>query len=341
MPISDPPLLFVCVVKPPATEGGRESVGFYTLHSPDGPVFMAFASHELAAIVANLFGMAEGVRLMPETEFPEELIAGMTSHPVVILHTGTDYTQLTGKSPDFPWPDRTILYDFTDRSSVLPPGAPVHPETRKLEYLLHPERHWNEIYSTRLPTQLSWYQPYPEWSMEYIQRFDPAPGGPVIDVGGGVSFLPDFLLDAGYREVTVLDLSSAALDRVRERLGDQATRVQWIEDNILTTDLPESAFSIWHDRAVFHFLLSDSDRRAYVSQVRRALRPGGHVVIATFHDQGPKRCSGLDVVRYDTCSLRDAFGEDFILRASDLDRHDTPAGATQLFVWCVLQRRTG
>lgn len=338
MPISDPPLLFVGVVEAPASEGERLRARFYTVDSPSGPVFVAFASHDLAAAIASLYGMAAGVRFAVETELPEEMTAGLTTHPVVFIHTMNDYTLLTSRPAEFPWADRTVLYDFTDRTSALPPGATPHPKTLELAYVMHPERHWDEIYRTHPPTELSWHQSYPTLSMEYITRFNPPRGGPIIDVGGGASLLPDALLEAGYDDVTVLDVSSVALEHARARLGEQAARVQWIEGHMLGTDLPREAFSVWHDRAVFHFLRSRDERSQYLSQVRHALRPGGHVVIGTFHDQGPKRCSGLDVVRYDTSSLVDVFGDGFTLVSSELEQHHTPAGTTQLFVWCVLRK---
>ncbi len=147
--------------------------------------------------------------------------------------------------------------------------------------------HWEGVYASKRPETLSWYQSSARLSMQLIGKAGIGPAGRIIDVGGGASVLVEQLLDAGYQDVTVLDISGAALDRVRSRLGEHAAEVTWIEADVTAADLPAASFDLWHDRAVFHFLVDPAERRAYVRAMRAALRPGGHVVIATFAEDGP------------------------------------------------------
>ncbi len=163
----------------------------------------------------------------------------------------------------------------------------------------------------------------------------PTPNGPIIDVGGGTSTLIDDLLDAGYRDLTVLDLSATALREARARLDHRAAAVDWIEADILEASLPKARFHVWHDRAVFHFLTTLAARTRYVAQAHAAVRPGGFVLIATFADDGPTRCSGLDVARYSPESLHAEFGQDFAMLVSEREEHLTPAGVTQAFIYCL------
>jgi SAM-dependent methyltransferase len=158
-----------------------------------------------------------------------------------------------------------------------------------------------------------------------------------LDAGGGASVLVDGLLHAGYHEITVLDVSAAALDVARARLGPAAGGVTWLDADVLDAALPHAAFDVWHDRAVFHFLTEAADRARYVEHVRHALKPGGHVVIATFADDGPTKCSGLPVVRYTPSALQAAFGGQFLLVESLREAHVTPSGTTQAFVYCLFR----
>ena len=160
---------------------------------------------------------------------------------------------------------------------------------------------------------------------------------PVIDVGGGASVLVDGLLDSGFTDVTVLDLSGAALAVSRARLGGRARSVRWIEADVMRAELPPHSFDLWHDRAVFHFLVDPADRRAYLQVLRRALRPGAHVVMATFAEDGPERCSGLPVQRYAPSQLHATLGEDFEWLASEREQHVTPGGAVQQFQYSVFR----
>jgi ubiquinone/menaquinone biosynthesis C-methylase UbiE len=201
--------------------------------------------------------------------------------------------------------------------------------------------HWEQVYRTRRTDEVSWFQSQPARSLRFIQQVNPPPGGPVIDLGGGASSLVDALLDAGYHDVTMLDISSTALAHARARLGERSARVRWIEGDVLDADLPAAGFAVWHDRAVFHFLTTADDQARYVARVRHALRPGGHVVIATFAEDGPTRCSGLEVSRYSAPELLEVFGDAFTLITSEREEHRTPSGAIQRFTWCVLRLQAG
>ncbi|MEO7986345.1 MAG: class I SAM-dependent methyltransferase [Gemmatimonadales bacterium] len=197
-----------------------------------------------------------------------------------------------------------------------------------------PQRHWENIYRTTAPTEVSWYQPEARLSMDLILRVAPDPETPIIDVGGGASTLVDALLDTGYRALTVLDVAPTAMALARERLGERAGLVRWIEGDVLKAVF-SSGFDVWHDRAVFHFLTESSDRARYVTQVRHAVRPGGHVIVATFGPDGPTHCSGLEVARYSAEAIHDEFGAGFRLLNSVREDHRTPGGGTQAFVYCL------
>lgn len=201
--------------------------------------------------------------------------------------------------------------------------------------------HWEHIFETRAPDEVSWFQPVPTLSLELIQRAAPAQDSSIIDVGAGASTLVDALLRAGYHRITLLDISAAALAGTRHRLGSafphRASSVTWCHDDILMANLPGNAFDLWHDRAVFHFLTDSADRAVYLEQVRNSLKPGGYALIATFADDGPTKCSGLDVVRYSPDTLSAEFGSEFRLEESRHEEHRTPSGATQAFSYCLLR----
>jgi SAM-dependent methyltransferase len=194
--------------------------------------------------------------------------------------------------------------------------------------------HWDAIYREKGAEGVSWYQAEARLSLELIIRVAP-PDGRILDVGGGASRLVDGLLAAGYFNITVLDFSPAALEQARARLGVNGTTVSWIEADILTVSLPHHAMDVWHDRAVFHFLTAARDRERYVKQVGDALSPGGHVLVATFAEDGPTRCSGLEVVRYSPQALLHEFGADFQMVSSAREEHVTPAGVSQAFTYCL------
>lgn len=199
--------------------------------------------------------------------------------------------------------------------------------------------HWEQVYQTKQATQVSWYQLHPSQSLRHIQNTGVDRAGRVIDVGGGASTLVDHLLEAGFQNLTVLDISGAALKVAQRRLGERAGMVTWLEADITRALLPEHAYDVWHDRAVFHFLTESQDRQRYVAAVKHAVKPGGHVIVATFASDGPERCSGLDVVRYDPESLHGEFGADFELLDSTLEEHQTPFGTGQKFVYCYCRKQ--
>lgn len=196
-------------------------------------------------------------------------------------------------------------------------------------------RHWDSVYRQKGAEEVSWYQAESRLSLELIRRAAPSNDAGILDVGGGASKLVDGLLAAGYTRVGVLDVSHAALEQARSRLGPSAAAVRWIEADILTADLPEHSVDVWHDRATFHFLTAARDRARYVEQVRHAVRPGGHVLIATFAEDGPTHCSGLEVARYAPDALHHEFGADFRLVQSAREEHVTPSGARQAFTYCL------
>lgn len=201
--------------------------------------------------------------------------------------------------------------------------------------------HWQNVYATKSPEQLSWFQAEATLSCKLIGRFAPDRSARILDVGAGASRLVDGLLDAGYRRITVLDVSPAALMSARKRLGARAAAVDWKEADVLTASLPREGFEVWHDRAVFHFLTETTDRQRYVEQVRRAVKQGGFVLVATFAEDGPTRCSGLETRRYSAASLHAEFGLAFELIASEREDHVTPWGAVQAFTYCVFRFQPG
>jgi SAM-dependent methyltransferase len=198
--------------------------------------------------------------------------------------------------------------------------------------------HWQRIYGTKKPDEVSWYAAHLEPSLASI-RAVATTDAPILDVGGGASTLVDDLLADGYRNVSVLDISTTALEAAKVRLGVAAPRVTWIAGDVTGVALPDDAYDVWHDRAVFHFLTDAADRRAYRNRLERSLRAGGHAIIATFAPDGPPRCSGLDVVRYDGEGLGNELGPAFVLEEQTRLVHRTPAGVDQRFSHCRFRNR--
>jgi len=194
--------------------------------------------------------------------------------------------------------------------------------------------HWDNVHRTKAPDQVSWFQPHLETSLSFIERSAPARSDRIIDVGGGTSTLVDDLLARGYHNLAVLDISQAAIDITRSRLGALGERVEWLAGDVTKLDLPANAYSVWHDRAVFHFLTTAGDRHAYVEKVTRSVSAGGHVIIGTFGSEGPTKCSGLTVERYDADALHGEFGKRFRLIDSTKELHQTPFGTAQQFLYC-------
>ncbi|MFH0933848.1 MAG: class I SAM-dependent methyltransferase [Pseudomonadota bacterium] len=198
--------------------------------------------------------------------------------------------------------------------------------------------HWENVYSTKAADAVSWFQPHADLSLDIIRSTQLGKEAAIIDVGGGASTLVDDLVANGYTDLTVLDLSGAALNAARKRLGAEENKVRWIEADITQVDLPANRYDIWHDRAVFHFLTDAADRAAYVRTVLRSVKPGGHVIVATFAEDGPLQCSGLPVVRYRPDELHGQFGDAFQLLDHRKEEHRTPAGKVQSFVYCYCRR---
>ena len=203
---------------------------------------------------------------------------------------------------------------------------------------MQPKNHWEHVYSTKKTESVSWFQEHAEQSMRLIRGTGVPCSAGIIDVGGGASTLVDDLLRSGYRAVSVLDLAAAALSVAKARLGERASEVQWTEGDITKVLLPVHAFDVWHDRAVFHFLTSKEDREAYVDTVLRSVKPGGHVIVATFAEDGPIQCSGLPVMRYGPNELHAEFGSPFSLVRHEREEHHTPFGTVQKFVYCYCRK---
>jgi len=198
--------------------------------------------------------------------------------------------------------------------------------------------HWEHIYETKAPNQVSWYQEHAQFSLQYVQNTGIRKTDPIIDVGGGASTLVDDLIVDGFQHITVLDVSGTALQVARKRLGTKAIEVKWIEADITQADLPHQAYDLWHDRAVFHFLTQADDRQRYIEVVRHSVRKGGHVIVATFAPDGPERCSGLEVVRYSPESLHSEFGDGFEVVDTTRETHHTPFGTDQKFIYCYCRK---
>ena len=194
--------------------------------------------------------------------------------------------------------------------------------------------HWEKVYAAKTATSVSWYQEHAECSLALVRNTEMPKSAAIIDVGGGASTLVDDLLADGYSDVTVLDLSGAALSAARQRLGAHAAKVQWLEADVTGATLPGSRYDVWHDRAVFHFLTEPQQRQAYVETVFRLVKPGGHVIVATFAEDGPTQCSCLPVMRYAANELHAQFGDAFALVKHVKESHRTPSGVVQQFVYC-------
>ena len=198
------------------------------------------------------------------------------------------------------------------------------------------QQHWNHIYQTKGPQDVSWYQRRPELSLPLIAASGLSKDAGVIDVGGGASMLIDCLLDAGYTRLAVLDVSGVVLTQTRTRLGARAAGVEWFETDVTTFE-PPHRFGLWHDRAVFHFLIAPEDRHGYVAALRRTLQPGGTVIMATFAVDGPPECSGLDIIRYDQQTLVTELGPEFTLQEVRRETHLTPWESEQRFMYFRFQ----
>ncbi len=195
------------------------------------------------------------------------------------------------------------------------------------------KQHWETVYQSKAADAVSWYRPHLDTSLALIEQALPDREAAIIDIGGGEATLVDDLIARGYSKLTVLDISAAAIDVARQRLGEAAAKVTWLVDDILQVALPAQRFDLWHDRALFHFLTLPEQRARYVEQLTSALKPDGHVIISTFGPQGPAKCSGLDTVRHDSESLQRELGPRFNLIEQRSELHETPFGTTQQFFY--------
>lgn len=202
-----------------------------------------------------------------------------------------------------------------------------------------PKLHWENIYKIKSSSDVSWYQPHLEKSLELILELGIPKDSGIIDVGGGASTLPDDLLSEGFSNITVLDISGEALEVSKKRLANKAHAIQWLEADITTAKLKSNHYSLWHDRAVFHFLTSQEDRQKYVNTLRNAVKSQGHVLIATFGLNGPLKCSGLEIVRYSAEGLQKELGQEFQLEKQLTETHSTPFNTTQEFLYCLFKRK--
>lgn len=201
----------------------------------------------------------------------------------------------------------------------------------------HKQQHWEQVYQQKQPEQVSWYQPESGLSLQLIQQHS-SPDASLIDVGSGATGLIGDLIQLGYHQLTVLDISAAALKVNQQRLRDKAALVQWWVADITQAQLPAQAYDLWHDRAVFHFLTEKPDREAYVNNLKHSLKTGGYLLISCFSEQGPEKCSGLPVVRYNAQSLAAEFGDNFVLKQQQNELHHTPFGTSQAFLYLLLQK---
>ena len=199
------------------------------------------------------------------------------------------------------------------------------------------QSHWDQVYSTKALEQSSLYQPVPSISLDFIQQFSMPKDAAIIDVGGGDSLLVDHLLDFGYQNICVLDISSKALERAQNRLGKRAQAVKWILADAAQFE-PTEQYDFWHDRAAFHFLTTESDVQHYAQTAARAIKPGGFLVVGTFSEQGPKKCSGLEIKQYSEDGLVEVFKNQFKKIQCLQVEHLTPTQAIQQFTFCAFQK---
>lgn len=199
-------------------------------------------------------------------------------------------------------------------------------------------RHWQQVYSTKSTDEVGWYVPHLTTSTSWITGLNLNPDDPIIDVGGGASTLVDDLLDKGHRNISILDLSTRAIAVVKARLGAKANLVSWLLGDITEVELPSGYFELWHDRAVFHFLIESGQQIKYRDKLLQALRPGGHFIIGAFELDAPPQCSGLPVQRYSVETLSAIFGTQFNLKRHQKEIHKTPSGVEQQYLYCLFQR---
>jgi cyclopropane fatty-acyl-phospholipid synthase-like methyltransferase len=199
------------------------------------------------------------------------------------------------------------------------------------------KEHWEKVFATKKENEVSWFQPIPETSIEIFESHNLPKDAPIIDVGSGDSHFIDYLVNKGYRNIYALDISTNALERLKKRLAGNASRVTFISSDILELDT-EQTFSYWHDRAVFHFLSTEKQVQSYVSLVKKKVRAGGKMTVATFSESGPQKCSGLEIRQYSDQALNKVFENDFEkIKCINTD-HSTPFGTVQNFTFCTFKK---
>ncbi len=203
---------------------------------------------------------------------------------------------------------------------------------------MNKQEHWERVYQTKARDEVSWFREHLDTSLRMIENTGVGKDAVMIDVGGGNSTLVDDLLEQGFVDIAVLDISDSAIAGSKERLEEKASLVNWIAADITAVDLLGAHYDLWNNSAVFNLLTDEEDRRKYVELVMRSLKPGGHIIVASFGVDGPQKCSGLDVVRYSPESMHDEFGDTFNLVESVGETHKTPFGTTQDFVYCYCRR---
>ncbi len=199
-------------------------------------------------------------------------------------------------------------------------------------------QHWNKIYETKDTSKVSWYQPLPEMSLRIISESDLPASASIIDIGGGDSMLACHLLEIGFKDISVLDISSSAIEKAARNMEKNAQQIKWIVSDITEFQPPEE-FDFWHDRAAFHFLINDADINKYVDTARKGIKPGGFLFVGTFSEIGPETCSGLPVSRYSESGMEARFASDFKKLKCVNELHITPSGKQQHFIYCLFRRK--
>ncbi len=199
------------------------------------------------------------------------------------------------------------------------------------------KNHWEKVFATKAENEVSWFQPYPKTSISFLEMFDLPLDANIIDIGGGDSNFVDTLVEKGFKNIFVLDISENAINRVKKRLGEKAQYVNWIVSDI-TEFVPNVQFDFWHDRAAFHFLTSENKINNYVSIAEKAIRPNGYLILGTFSETGPEKCSGLEIKQYSELSMSSRFEPKFERIKCITENHKTPFNTIQSFLFCSFRR---